>query len=104
MELVREIVGLLVIAIGLVEWVVFLPQIRVLYKVKKAEEFSLLTLWASLVMQAIILTHILLQPTVDWKISITYFTGIICFVVFLALVHYYRCWPGGRGKPTTNRG
>jgi len=104
MEIFREIVGLLVIIIGPLGAVVFLPQIRVLYKVKKAESFSLLTLWVSFVMQAVILVHVLIQPVIDWRLSVTYFTAIACFIVFLVFIYYYRRWPGGRDRHETKRG
>lgn len=67
MDIFREVVALLVAAIGLVGWIVFLPQIRLLYEMKRAESVSLLFVWGSLAMQAVILVHILLQTYIDWR-------------------------------------
>lgn len=104
MDIFREVVAWLVATIGLVGWFVFLPQIRLLYKTKQAESFSLLSMWASFAMTITILVHILLQRSIDWKLSITYFTGMALSIAFLSLVHYYRRWPGGRNRQPKNSG
>ena len=61
METFREMVALLVAGIGVFGWVVFLPQIKLLFRVKKADSISLLLVWGSFVMQIIVLLHILIQ-------------------------------------------
>jgi uncharacterized protein with PQ loop repeat len=94
MEFAREVVAWLVASIGLVGWVTFLPQIRLLLKVKEAKSISLGLLWGSFAMQAIILVHVAFAG--DWKLALVYITGLMCLVVILSLTYYYRRWPGGR--------
>ena len=96
MEILREILAWLVTVIGLMGWVIFLPQISLLLKVKKSDTISAGMLWGSFIMQIIILTHILLKPDIDWGLSIVYFTNSACAVVLLSVVYYYRRWPGER--------
>ncbi len=96
MDIFREIVAWLVAVIGFTGWIVFLPQIRLLLKVKKADSISLLLVWGSVAMQATILIHILIQEIVDWKLSVVFFTSIACQIVLLTLIYYYRRWPGGK--------
>lgn len=98
MLVIREVVAWLVVMIGLVGWTVFLPQIHLLIKAKKAESISLGLMWGSFAMQTIILTHILLQPIIDWRLSIIYFSSLACHTIILFLIYYYRRWPGGHDK------
>ena len=98
MDILREVVAWLVVAIGFAGWIVFLPQIRLLLKIKKADSISLLLIWGSFAMQMIILIHILLQSIIDWRLSVIYFTSLACHIVILFLIYYYRRWPGGRQK------
>ena len=95
MDTFREIVAWLVAMIGFVSWIIFLPQIRLLIKVKTADSISLLLIWGSIVMQTTILLHILIQEVIDWKLSIVFFTSVVCLSILLVLIYYYRRWPGG---------
>lgn len=96
MDIFREIMAWLVATIGLVGWTVFIPQIRLLIKIKKADSISLLLIWGSFAMQSTILTHILIQEIIDWKLSTVFFTSIACQFVILILIYHYRRWPGDK--------
>ncbi len=98
MEIFREVIAWLVAGIGVVGWTIFLPQIKLLIRVKTADSISLLLIWGSFAMQVIVLIHILIQEEIDWKLSIIYFTSIACHTVILALIYYYRRWPGGKNQ------
>lgn len=98
MEIFREVVAWLVATIGLSGWVIFLPQIRLLLRVKKADSISLLLIWGSFAMQATVLTHVLIQKVIDWKLSVVFFTSLACHIIILILIHRYRKWPGGKKR------
>jgi uncharacterized protein with PQ loop repeat len=96
METLRTVVGWLVVVIGLVGWMVFIPQISLLIKTKNSQPVSLSLVWGSIAMQAILLLHVLLQAKVDWRLSITYITSLSCLAVLVSTIYYYRRFPGGR--------
>lgn len=98
MELLKSSISWLVLAIGVLGWTAFLPQIKLLVKTKVSDSLSPATYWITLGMQATVLTHILLQPQPDWKLSISFVTCIACLCITLSLIYYYRRHPGGR-KP-----
>ena len=94
METFRTVVSWLVAGIGLVGWTVFVPQIRLLLKEKEAKSISLGLIWGSFAMQTLMFTHALLQN--DWHLAFAMFTSLSCLVIVLALIYYYRKYPGGR--------
>lgn len=96
MDVLREIVGWVVMIIGFGVWVVFLPQISLLYKVKEAKSISLLLIMGSFAMQAIILFHIAIQVEIDWNLAMVYITSLISLIILLGQIYYYRRFPGGR--------
>ena len=94
MEQFREIVSWLVMGIGFVGWTVFIPQIRLLVKTKESKSISLGLIWGSFSMQAIMLTHTLLNK--DFAMSFALGTSLICLSIIVVLIYYYRKWPSGR--------
>ena len=94
MDIFRNIIALMVVGVGFVGWSVFLPQIRLLLKEKEARSISLGLVWGSFAMQVIIFTHTTLQK--DWHLTFALGTSLICLVLVLALIYYYRKYPGGR--------
>lgn len=94
MDTIGEFVAWLVIATGFVGWAVFIPQIRLLLKVKESRSISLGMAWGSFGLQATILTHALLKS--DWPLVFSIGTSILFLSYLLCLIHYYRWLPGGR--------
>ena len=96
MELLRTVIDILMICIGLGSWVMFLPQIRLLWKVKEAKSITLWLVWGSFASQVVVLIHSLLQR--DLLLTFAMATSLICLVIVLVMIYYYRKWPGGRGN------
>jgi uncharacterized protein with PQ loop repeat len=96
MELFRAIMSWSVVIIGLTAWSAFLPQIKLLIKTKEAKSVSVGLFWISFGMQVTVLTYLIIQPSIDWKLALSYITCIICQVVIIGMIYYYRKWPGGR--------
>lgn len=94
MEVFGQVIAWLVVGVGLFGWLVFLPQIRLLLRVKEANSISLGLVWGSFGMQAIILVHAILQK--DWHLTFAVGTSLACLAFTLFLIYYYRKWPGGR--------
>ena len=92
----REIVAWLVFATGFVSWTIFVPQIRLLFKVKRSESLSIGMIWISITMNTIILLHAVLQK--DWRLAFTIAVGMSCIIPMLTLAYYYRRYPGGKSK------
>ena len=90
----EEFVSGLVILVGLVGWVVFIPQIRLLTKIKDSRSISLGMIWGSLLMQIILFTNSFLRK--DWPMAFTMLTSLSFLFFTICLVHYYRRWPGGQ--------
>ena len=98
MDTFREIIGWLVAGSGFVCWVAFVPQIRLLVKIKRSESNSLGLMWISFVMQVITLLYLLIQPKIDWRLVSVYTMSLIGLIVITVLIYYYRRFPGGRNK------
>ena len=96
MELFRTIISWLVVLIGLTSWSAFIPQIMLLLKTKEAKSASVCFFWISIGMQIIVLTYLMIQLIIDWKLVLGYIPCIICQVVIISLTYYYRKWPSGR--------
>jgi len=94
MENFQQIISWLVVGIGLISWIMFLPQIRLLLKAKEAKSISLGLVWGSFITQFIIFIHTILQK--DWQLSFAILTSLVCLVIIICLIYYYRQWPGGR--------
>ena len=94
MDIFSNIVSLMVLGVGFVGWTVFLPQIKLLYEEKEAKSISLGLIWGSFAMQAIMLTHTILRK--DWYLTFAISTSLICLLIVLVLIYYYREHPGGR--------
>jgi len=86
----------MVVGVGFVGWLIFLPQIKLLFKNKEAQSISLGLIWGSLGMQATILTHTILKK--DWPLVFAITMNYICLIVVLILIYYYRKYPGGRKR------
>lgn len=96
MNVIREIVGWLVFTTGFVSWMIFIPQIKLLLKVKESKSLSKTTLWSSLTINTIILSHAILQK--DWRLAFPITAGMACMIPLLILTYYYRRHPGGKSK------
>lgn len=98
MEKFRAIMSVIVMIIGFTGWMALLPQAKLLVKVKKSDSISISLYWIGTGMQATVLTYLLIQPTIDWKLSLCYITCLICQIIVLRLIYYYRKYPSGRRK------
>lgn len=94
METFSQVIAWLVVGTGFFGWLVFIPQIRLLLKVKESRSISLGLSWGTFGMQAIILMHAILQK--DWHLTFAVGTSLTCLAIMLSLIHYYRKWPGGK--------
>ena len=94
MYIFREIISWMVVSIGFVSWVVFLPQIKLLLKEKEAKSISLGLVWGSFGMQLIMFTHTTLKK--DWHLTFALGTSLACLIIILVLIYHFRKYPGGR--------
>lgn len=79
---------------GLLTWILFLPQIRLLISVKDSKSISLGMTWGSWVLQVLILTQSVLHQ--NWTLTFTIGMSVLFLTITNALIHYYRFYPGGR--------
>ena len=98
MNLFREVIAWLVAASGIMCWIVFVPQVRLLIKIKKSDSISTGMLWGSFGIQMLIMIHLAMQSPIDWRFLSSYIMSFIGLLVVMYFVYYYRRWPGGRKK------
>ena len=96
MDLFQSIVSWLVASASLVVWALFLPQIRLLHKVKEARSLSLMTIYGSFTIQSLIFLHALLGN--DYKLAFLQSTSMLFLGIVIFMIHYYRMYPGGRAQ------
>lgn len=94
MELFESVVGWMVAMVSFVIWALFLPQIKLLYRVKDSQSLSLLTVYGSLAVQTLIFTRALLKS--DFKLALLQSTSMFFLGIIICMAHYYRRYPGGR--------
>ncbi len=93
MKKFEMIVDGLVVVAGFIGWIVFLPQIELLWEMKKADTISLGMVWGSFALQAILFIQGILKK--NWPVVFMMSTSLICLCIILVLIYYYRQWPGG---------
>jgi uncharacterized protein with PQ loop repeat len=87
-ETLIHIVDFAVFGASLLVWTVFIPQIRLLYRIKKSEGLSLATVWGSLTVQSLIWFQSLLKQ--NWPVLVVMTTSVICLIIILVLAYRYR--------------
>ena len=90
------IVDWLVFVGGLGTWLLFVPQIRVLTRVKDSRSFSFQTLYGSLALQVTILAQAALH--LNGQLIFTMVMSVAGLCLTIGLTHYYRHHPGGKQK------
>lgn len=95
MNLEMFVDGLVVVA-GFVGWIVFVPQIQLLWRMKKSDTISPGMVWGSFALQAILFIQGILKKKVHWPVVFVMSTSLICLCITLFLIYRYRRWPGGR--------
>lgn len=93
MNLEMFVDGLVVVA-GFVGWIVFVPQIQLLWRMKKSDTISPGMVWGSFALQAILFIQGILKK--NWPVVFVMSTSLICLCITLFLIYRYRRWPGGR--------
>lgn len=93
---VLEVINWFVGISGLFTWILFVPQIRLLLKVKRSDSISLGMTWGSFALQALILIQSLLIQ--NWYLSFTMGISVLCLLITNIFIHYYRKYPGGRSS------
>ena len=89
-----KIVSILVVVVGFTSWIVFLPQIKLLLKLREATSISLGLVWGSSIMQLIMIVHAIIGK--DWPLVFALSTSLMCLLIIVVLIYYYRKFPGGR--------
>ena len=84
----------LVATAGLFTWLLFLPQIKLLIKVKDSKSISLAMTWGSWVLQIFILTQSVLHQ--NWTLAFTMGISVSFLSITIGCIHYYRKYPGGK--------
>lgn len=74
--------GLVVVA-GFVGWIVFVPQIRLLWRVKKSDTISLGMVWGSFALQTVLFIQGLMKE--NWPLVFVMSTSLICLCITLFL-------------------
>lgn len=87
-------VDTLVMGAGFITWVLFLPQIRLLYTAKRSDTLSLGTVYGSFSVQTLVFIQALLKG--NWQLAFLQGTSMFFLVIVIIMVHWYRRWPGGR--------
>lgn len=94
MEALREVVAWLVAASAFIVWLLFLPQIRIMYKVKRADSISLGTVGGSFSIQSLIFMHAILNY--DYRLAFLQSTSMFFLCIVIIMIIYYRKFPEGR--------
>lgn len=94
MEFFKSAVDALVALSGFVSWTIFLPQIRLLLRVKKSDNLSFGTVWGSLALQSLIITQSLLKG--NWPLAFMISVNATALGCLIFLIYYYRKFPGGK--------
>jgi uncharacterized protein with PQ loop repeat len=79
-----------------VMWALFLPQMRLLMKLKDSRSVSLASAWGSCLAQMLILTQGVFKG--NWTLVASLGVSTIFFLATIFLIHYYRWFPGGRTR------
>ena len=79
---------------GLFTWLLFAPQIHLLWKQKRSDTISLGMTWGSWLLQSLILTQSLLHE--NWSLTLTMGVSVLSLSITIFFIHYYRAFPGGR--------
>ena len=93
LQLLKDVVDVLVWISGFVTWFVFIPQLKLLYKVKESKSISSLTMWMSWSIQVVILSQALLAG--NTSLIFTMLVSVFFISIVIVFVHYYRAFPGG---------
>ena len=91
---IEQVIGWLIVGASFCVWMLFLPQIKLLYEVKKAESLSLVTVYGSLGIQTLIFLQAILK--FNYQLAFLQSMSMTSLVVVIVMVHYYRKVPGGR--------
>ncbi|MCA9358047.1 hypothetical protein KC902_02175 [Candidatus Kaiserbacteria bacterium] len=91
---ITQVVDWLVATAELFTWLLFLPQIRLLIKVKDSKSISLGMTWGSWILQVLILTQSILHQT--WTLAFTMGMSVFFLSITIVCIHYYRIHPGGK--------
>lgn len=89
-----QLVNYLVAGSGFIVWILFVPQILLLYKTKDSKSISLWSLWISWVLQVLIVVQGVLIT--NWSFVFATSVSIAGVSIEIAMVYYYRIFPGGR--------
>jgi uncharacterized protein with PQ loop repeat len=73
---------------GFFVWAIFIPQIRLLYRTRKTEGLSLVTIWGSFTVQSLILTQSILKS--NWPVLVVMTMSVVCLVTIILMVYRYR--------------
>lgn len=85
---VTEIVDKAVLAVGFFSWLLFLPQIKLLLKVKQSDSLSTVTVWGSFGIQRLILLQSALKE--NWELAFVMLINMICLAIVLVLIYRYK--------------
>jgi len=84
----------LVLISGFFVGVIFIPQIRLLLKVKESTSLSAGSLWLTWILQTVVLIQILLHA--NYQLAFMQSVSLAGVSIELILLYYYRVYPGGR--------
>lgn len=85
---VETIVDALVFLAGFVAWAVYLPQIRLLLKVKKSDTISLGLVGGSWVLQTLLFLQSIIKE--NWSLTFMMGLSLLALSCVIWLVSYYR--------------
>lgn len=90
----KWVVDFLVALSGLIVWIVFIPQLKLLYTVKESKSNSIWTSALTFLLQFLILIQADLNK--NWTLAFTSSVSVFFVGVTLIFILYYRKFPGGR--------
>ncbi len=93
-EVFRNVVNWLIAASGLFMWVIFIPQYRLLLKVKDSKSISFATNGMSWVLQALIVIQAMIYR--NWSLLFVTGVSLFCLSILCVMILYYRKFPGGK--------
>lgn len=94
METFVAIIDTLVVVAGFLIWLLFIPQIRLLLRERQSRTNSIYLTGGSFLLQSLLLTQVVLYQ--NWPLAFVQTMSLTGVTVMLALILYYRRFPGGR--------
>ncbi|TSC68847.1 MAG: hypothetical protein G01um101456_457 [Parcubacteria group bacterium Gr01-1014_56] len=94
LDAIKQTVDLLVWFNGFVVWIVFIPQMKLLFSVKDSKSISLWTASLSWFLQVIILLQAFLYE--NWPLVFSMGISLLFLTLLIGIIYYYRRFPGGR--------